>query len=444
MYELGNIELWLILIGKAILSLLTQPLFYASLLLLVIMYTYRTRMERAMFSVRLQPWLKRYAYAAAGGLLAALAVSIIAVLLGFTFTAATVWWLWGVSIILMLIRLRFVSIIYSASIVSVLNLAAHAIGPLELEQDLQRLYESLLALQPVNILVVASLLSIAQSLLVRWQGKHFISPIYMSGKRGKIIGGYVLQSYWAAPLLLFMPVAADEAGAVSFATNAVQPFFLTAGPEAWLLLACPLMLGVTGMTQSLGPASFIKRVSNQWLIYSILFLMISLGSWWVEPLIWVAAIGMLVSFELVHAINRWNESKRAPRYAPLDKGLRVLAIIDHSPAVHMGIEAGDTVMKANGVPVNTLDELYAAMSTNPAFCKLELLNVEGELKFAQRARFADEHHQLGIIMAPDGLAKHFENYREPSLLALFGQGKLRRKLTRTTATIETTGTSNTL
>lgn len=441
---MGNVELWLILIGKAALSLLTQPLFYASLLLLVIIYTYRTRMERAMFSVKLQPWLKRYTLAAAGGMLAALAVSIIAVLLGFTFTSATVWWLWGVSIIIMLIRLRFVSIIYSASVVSLLNLAAHAIGPLELEHNVQWLYESLLALQPINILVVASLLSIAQSLLVRWQGKHFVSPIYMSGKRGKIIGGYVLQSYWAAPMFLFMPVAAGESGAVSFAANTAQPYFLTAGPEAWLLLACPLMLGVTGMTQSLSPALFIKRVSNQWLIYSVLFFIVSVAAWWITPLSWIAALGMLISFELVHAINRWNESKRAPRYAPLDKGLRVLAIIDHSPAVHMGIVAGDTVMKANGQAVNTLDELYTAMSTNPAFCKLELLNVEGELKFAQRARFADEHHQLGIIMAPDGHAKHFENYREPSLLTLFGQGKLRRKLSRTTATIETSGTSNTL
>lgn len=426
---MNHVELWLILIGKALLSLLMHPVFYLSLIFLLLVFSFRTRLERAMFSVRLRAWVKPFVYALIGGAIASIAVSIITVLLGFTFSASTVWWLWGVSLVLMLIRLRFAGIVYSASVVTLLHLAAKAVGPLTLNDVVGEIYQSLLELQPVSILVVASLMSLAQSLLVRWQGKHFVSPIYMSGKRGKVIGGYVLQGYWAAPIFLFMPVASDTAGAVSFASQAIQPFFLTAGTGAWLLLACPLLLGVTGMTHSVSPAMLIKRISNQWLVYSVLILTISIASWWVTPLLWVASIGMLLSFELVHWINHWHESKYSPRYGPLDKGLRVLAIVEHSPAVHMGIEAGDTVLKANGKAVNTLDELYEAMSINPAFCKLELLNVNGDVKFAQRARFSDEHHQLGIIMAPDGHAKYLENYREPSLFTLFGHNKLRRQAT---------------
>jgi len=390
-------------------------------------------MERAMFSVKLRTWVKPFLFALIGGGIASIAISIITILLGFTFTASTVWWLCGISFVLMLMRLRFASIVYSAAIVTLLHLTATAIGPLTLDERVGAVYQSLLELQPVSILVVASLMSLAQSLLVRWQGKLFVSPIYMSSKRGKVIGGYILQGYWAAPVFLFMPVAANTSGAVSFASQAVQPLFLTAGPEAWLLLACPLMLGVTGMTQSVNPDALVKRISNQWLLYSILILIISFASWWVAPLLWVAAIGLLLSFELVHWINRWQESKQPPRYGPLDKGLRVLAVVEHSPAVHMGIVAGDTVLKANGMSVNTLDQLYEAMSSNPAFCKLEMLNSDGELKFAQRARFVDEHHQLGIIMAPDGHAKYLENYREPSLFTLFGRGKLRRHARNSTS-----------
>lgn len=429
---MDNVELWLILLGKAILSLLTQPFFYVSLLLLGLIYTFLTRMERAMFATRLQPWLKPFLQSVIGGVLAALAVSLVSALLGFTFTVETVWWLWGVSLLLALIRLRLVNIAYSAAIVSLLHLIAKLADPLPLQYDMLIIYQSLLNLQPLNILVVASLLLLAQAALIRWQGKHFVSPIYMSGKRGKLIGGYVLHGYWTAPILLFMPVAAETKGAVTFAAQAVQPFFFTGGEGAWLLLACPLMLGLTGMTQSSSPEQFVKRTAKQWLLYAVLLLAIAIASWWVEPLIWVAAIGMLLSFELIHWLNRRNESKQPPRYGPLDKGLRVLAIVEHSPAVHMGIQAGDTVLKANGQAVNSLSELYEAMSINPAFCKLELLNTEGEIKFAQRARFADEHHQLGIIMAPDGKAKHLEKYREPGLLTLFGQSKLRQKLSSDT------------
>lgn len=38
---------------------------------------------------------------------------------------------------------------------------------------------------------------------------------------------------------------------------------------------------------------------------------------------------------------------------------------------------------------------------NPAFCKLEVQNREGESKYLQRAIYAGDHHQLGIILVPD-------------------------------------------
>lgn len=182
------------------------------------------------------------------------------------------------------------------------------------------------------------------------------------------------------------------------------------------------------MTQSSSPKQLVKQTAQQWGLYAVILLVIALVSWWVEPMLWVAAIGMLLSFEMLHWLNLHNESKQSPSYAPLDQGLRVLAIIEGSPAVHMDIQVGDTVLEANGQAVNSLAELYEAMSINPAFCRLKLLNHEGEVKFAQRTRYADEHHQLGIIMAPDGNAKHLKHYREPSLITVFGKSKLRRNL----------------
>lgn len=427
---MGNVELWLILLGKAMLSLLTQPFFYVSLILVGLIYAFIIRMERSMFSTKLRPWIKPFIHSVAGGILAAIFVTLLCALLGFTLTVPTVWWLWGVSLVMSLMGLRFINIAYSASIVCLLHLIATAVGPLQLEQStLSSIYQSLLDIEPLSLLVIAALLLLTQALLIAWQGKHMVSPIYMSGKRGKIIGGYGLQGYWAIPLLLFMPVAVGTHGAVSFAASTVQPYFLVAGPEAWLLLACPIMLGVTGMTQSDSPKQLVRQTAQQWGLYAVILLLISLVSWWIEPMLWVAAIGMLFSFELLRWLNFHNESKQPPAYAPLDQGLRVLAIVEGSPAVHMEIQVGDTVLEANGQAVNSLAELYEAMSINPAFCRLKLLNHSGEVKFAQRTRYADEHHQLGIIMAPDGNAKHLKHYREPTLITIFGKGKLRRNLT---------------
>ncbi|MNI72088.1 hypothetical protein D3C73_1280080 [compost metagenome] len=38
---------------------------------------------------------------------------------------------------------------------------------------------------------------------------------------------------------------------------------------------------------------------------------------------------------------------------------------------------------------------------NPAFCKLEVQNRAGESKYLQRAIYAGDHHQLGIILVPE-------------------------------------------
>ncbi|MDG0811929.1 hypothetical protein [Cohnella rhizosphaerae] len=71
--------------------------------------------------------------------------------------------------------------------------------------------------------------------------------------------------------------------------------------------------------------------------------------------------------------------------------------------------------KANGVRVRSKEELHAALQLQPAFTKLEVLNRDGNVKFAQRARYAGEHHQLGLILAPDEDAEYVAAPRSSSL-----------------------------
>ncbi|URN96142.1 MAG: PDZ domain-containing protein [Candidatus Pristimantibacillus lignocellulolyticus] len=424
---MGDIELWLQVLGKALVSLLIQPLFYISLMLLLTMFLYRVRMERSMFSVKLKEWKLPMVFMILGGLVAAILVSVIAAVLGFTLTVPTIYWLWFIMLILTVFKVRFLTISYSAGIVAILHLIASVIGPLSLQNDLAFIYQTLLDINAFSLLVISALLGIAQSVLVRIQHKHMISPVYMSGKRGKVIGGYVLQGYWPIPLLLFMPVTPEQSGAFLFNTAYGQPFFMSMSNEAWLMLACPLMIGVTQLTQAVTPKQLALRVSRQGLLVSCVLLLISIGSWWVSGLIWVSAILTLIASELLNWYNNSQESKQTPLYGQDNNGLKVLAVVKSSPAEQMNIEIGDIIIKANGQDVHTLEQLYEAMSINPAFCKLALLNNNRDLKFAQRTRYADEHHQLGIILAPDEQAKYLAKYKEPSLFTWLGRTKLLSK-----------------
>jgi hypothetical protein len=67
--------------------------------------------------------------------------------------------------------------------------------------------------------------------------------------------------------------------------------------------------------------------------------------------------------------------------------------------------------------VHTKRELHQAMQLNSAFCKLEVLNLAGESKFVKHALFSGEHHQLGILLAPDQDAMYYAEEKQTHILA---------------------------
>ncbi len=69
--------------------------------------------------------------------------------------------------------------------------------------------------------------------------------------------------------------------------------------------------------------------------------------------------------------------------------------------------------------VRSREQLHQALRLNPAFCKLEVLNLNNMSKFAQRAMFSGEHHQLGIILAPDEEALYSVSEDKINLLTYF-------------------------
>jgi hypothetical protein len=85
----------------------------------------------------------------------------------------------------------------------------------------------------------------------------------------------------------------------------------------------------------------------------------------------------------------------------------------------MGLEAGEVILKVNGAPVNTRIELHQALSLNPAYCKLEVLNLEGQSKFVGRALFTGDHHLLGVVLCPDDSVRYYVSSEESSLIGLW-------------------------
>ena len=64
---------------------------------------------------------------------------------------------------------------------------------------------TILGLDIPALLALSAVLHFAEALLVRIQGSRFATPLFLEGKRGKLVGGYQMQSFWPLPLFLLVP-----------------------------------------------------------------------------------------------------------------------------------------------------------------------------------------------------------------------------------------------
>ncbi|MFS0724513.1 PDZ domain-containing protein [Paenibacillus sp. 1P07SE] len=423
-------ELYVVLqqLGAAALQLIVQPFYYIAILLIILIYRNQMQLEQRLFHARLHPWPVETMRSLLWGLAAGLGVSLAAAFIGIQLTSDTVLWVWGTAGVLLLLRVRWLCMAYSIGVLGLLQGAAGWIDPDSLTPAAVRIAESLAALDIPGLLLLAALLHLAEAVLLGRQGPALASPLVLAGKRGRLVGAYRQQGYWPVPLLLVTPAA----GGLAAAADSPLPWTPLLGgslwAEGWTMIGLPVIIGFTALTRSLLPRQSARDSARQLVAYSLLLGGVAAGAAWWPPLTVPAALCALLLHEAIALLGAWRESARSPFYVHDGPGLRVLAVVPGSPAAELGIVTGEVLVKVNGTRVRTQAELHEALSrSSAAFCKLEVLNLEGESKFLQRARYAGEHHQLGIILAPDEHADQYAPARQPSLWRLLGGGKSRRK-----------------
>lgn len=409
------------MLGRAALQLVTGPFYYIAVLFIILQYTRGMAMERQMFAVKLHDWKTLTLKAVGAGLLIGVAVSLAGAFVGASLTPEAILWLWGAALLLMLLRIRYLCFAYGAGAIALLQWLLGFLALEERSDWIGSAAASLASIDAAGLLLLVALLHLAEALLVRLQGDRLATPMFLEGKRGKLVGGYLLQGFWPVPLFLLVPAAEGSAHSALWS----WPTLLGgSGQQAWTIAALPMIIGFTEMTRSLLPREKAKHAAQGLLLFSVILGAAAAAAWLVPWLLPLAAIVSIGLHEVMIWRSRMKEASRTSLYVHDARGLRILGVVPGTPAEAMGLAAGEVLYKVNGKRVWTKEELYEALVQNPAFCKLEVYNNAGELKFAQRARYEGEHHQLGVILAPDEQANYYAASGPASLLEL-----LRRRRT---------------
>ncbi|WP_338540785.1 PDZ domain-containing protein [Paenibacillus tundrae] len=398
---------WLTTLGEALLQLFIQPFYYIAVILVALVYHRQLLQERKLFHVRLQSSITQTIRTVLGGILLGVIVSIVSLFLGAHLTLSSVICIWVATVLLALFRIRYLCFAYAAGLLGVVQFGLNLASNWQPSGWLGSSTEAIRALDIPALLVLAALLHLGEAMLLRMQGVAMASPLLFEGKRGKLVGGYQLLHFWPVPLLILVPVTGSGA---ELAWNPL----MNAG-NGYMLAALPIMLGFGEVTQSMLPGQKVQISAKRLLIYGTSLLGLSLLAAWWSPFMVVAALAAFIGHELLVWYSSFEEQHRSPVFVHPEHGLKVLGVIPDSPAAELGIEAGETIYKANGVMVHSPEELHRALRMNSAFCKLEVRNHQGESKFMQRAIYEGEHHQLGIIMAPDNHEAWAVQLRQHSL-----------------------------
>lgn len=408
--------------GQAILGLFTLPYFYIAVFFVWWHARQGTILQRKLFHVRLYGSLQLVLTRVLAGLAVGAVLSIASLGAGAELTSGTLLCVWIAMAVLALFRLRYVCLAYAAGVLGLLQAIAQWIGANRLQGFSADAVQLILDIHVPSLLFLAGILHIAEGLLVRLQGLKLAIPLFVEGKRGKPVGAYALSGMWPIPLLWLIPAGAD-----GLSLPWTPLFGMAQDTATWSLLAFPVLVGFSDRTLSFPPEEKARLSGNSLMYYGIGISVLAIGALFLSWLSIVAAAAGFLLHEGLMLVSRWRENGREFLFAQDRSGVRVLAVLPGTPAAEMEFQSGEIIKRANGSAVRNKEELYAALQKQSAFCKLEVINREGHIRFVQRARYAGEHHQLGLILAPDEHVDYVAGAKSGSIWQSLREAGARRR-----------------
>ncbi|MCL6637662.1 MAG: PDZ domain-containing protein [Alicyclobacillus sp.] len=387
--------------GRAVFAALAafavNPLLYAGVGLLMWDTRGCARDERLFFGVRSTRPGRRALVTVALSLVAGLWLTGCLAVAGIVVERWEVGVVSGLTLVLGMLRLRWFAPVHAIAMLVAVSFAARAWHPVQGPAELRFLWSILATFHAAGWLAVAAAVCLTEALLLTLQGWLRPRAVFVRSRRGRPLGAFAMQLAVVAPVAVWIPGGWWPFG------QGVHPFgwpwFGGAHGLSWA--GMPLLLGWSGVFTSVP-----VRTAALWTALADLAaaLAAAAGAGAVlfgRPLAGVVAAGAVLAVRAVaRLLIQRLEAQHEPRFAPTDKGVRVLATLPGSWAETLGLRPGEVITHVNQTPVHTAYDVHFALSQHPAYAKLQVLDHRGELRLAGRAVYDGERVKLGLLLAP--------------------------------------------
>ncbi len=388
------IEAWLLEFAKGIGRFFLNPMFYYFAGYCVLLGYFRVKRERRAFHIRVEDGFYDLRSLLPGGWLAGLLISVVTIAAGVVIPLGSIVVIAIVTLLLSLpINTRLLSPAY---ILGVSFFGIILLSNLSVENKLiARLLDDMGNTSLAAIAILLGALILAEGILILKKGHIGTSPDLLKSKRGLPVGAHISQRLWLAPVFLLIP------GEELTTHYEWWPVFNVSG-QAYSLILVPFGIGFYHKVKSMLPTQSIPVVGKRVVILGAVITGLALASIWYPVAAIIAACFALAGRELIYLQHYFTDEARQSIFSQRNHGLLVLGIIPQSPADKMQIKIGETISKVNGIHVKTVQEFYMALQKNRALCKVDVLDIHGEVRYVQRALYEGEHHELGILFVEEG------------------------------------------
>ncbi|MFC0187401.1 PDZ domain-containing protein [Fictibacillus aquaticus] len=387
-------ELFLLELLKGLGKLFANPLFYMFLAAAFVIGVKRVKRERKEFKVKVHPVVDNLIQSLFPGLLVGLAGSAVFLAAGVALPFGMLAFV-GIAygLLSLTTKTRFLSPAYAVAIA-----AAAALFIPELNTGysiINRWSQDIQDTSVISLAVILGVLLVQEGILIIWKGDKRTSPRLFKGKRGQYIGAHEATRLWILPQFLLIPAGnVPEIG--------WWPL-MGLGSAGFAFILFPFAIGYRQLVTHTIPAEAIKVLGRKVLLLGIVITAAAAGAFALDlTLLGIAAVAAgLVGRELITILAAQRDDTKPSLFVRRNHGLIVLGVIPGTPADSMGLKTGEVIMKVNGVTMTPDSNFYQAVQKNAAFCKLEVLDEQGEIRFAQRSVYETDPHELGVLFVHD-------------------------------------------
>ncbi|AGE23655.1 transmembrane protein [Geobacillus sp. GHH01] len=371
---------------EGVASVWRQPLLYYGAALALAVGWRRVKRERRDFHVRVYSLWQEWRGLWTKGWMAGAMLSAAAVGIGIAVPQEAVWTVTVLTVLFSLaMEARLLSPAYPV------GGALLVFGLAERSGALSRWLPDGMTAAPALAVWLALLLFSEGWLIIRTRNEA-ASPQLAKSKRGMTVGLQWTQRLWFVPVVL--PVSGGALPPASW-----WPLVSTGdGYSFWLV---PFLLGFSQRRQHMLPAEAARAEGRLVVRLAFVVALLAASGIWYPPLAVAAGAMAIIGREWIAFSGHRADRARPPRFARHPHGLVIVGVLPGSKAEKMGLSIGEVIIKTNGAPVRTETEFYEALQRNRAFCKLDVVGHNGEVRFVQGALYEDEHHELGLLFVRD-------------------------------------------